>query len=203
MNHPPIAAPLGERTTERLDLRKFRPNDLDELARVFEKREVWQFPYGRSFTREETSDFLDAQIREWDDCGFGCWIARERVSDRVIGYVGISVPTFLPEILPAIEVGWRFDPAVWGMGFASEGARAALAEGFETLGLDEICSVPQADNPASSRVCDRIGMRLEREVKIPANSRRGELEGLLYKMTRARYEGLHPPPDSCNPYDIV
>jgi len=55
------------------------------------------------------------------------------------------------------------------------------------LGLDEICSVPQADNPASSRVCDRIGMRLERDVTIPANSRRGELTALLYKITRAQW----------------
>jgi RimJ/RimL family protein N-acetyltransferase len=187
VNHPPISAPLRDRTTERLALGRFRPDDLDELADLFEKPEIWQFPYGRSFSREETSDFLDAQIKEWDDCGFGCWIAREKTNNRVIGYVGISVPTFLPEILPAVEVGWRFDPAVWGMGFASEGARAALAEGFDTLGLDEICSVPQADNPASSRVCDRIGMRLEREVTIPANSRRGELTALLYKVSRAEW----------------
>jgi RimJ/RimL family protein N-acetyltransferase len=186
-NHPPIAAPLPELTTERLDLRRFRPDDLDELSIVFENREVWQFPYGRAFTREETSDFLDAQIQEWDDCGFGCWIAREKTSSRVLGYVGISVPMFLPQILPAVEVGWRFDSAVWGRGFASEGARAALAEGFDTLGLEEICSVPQADNPASSRVCDRIGMRFEREVTIPANTRRGELTALLYKMTRAEW----------------
>ncbi len=190
-SHPPIAAPLPERITERLDLRRFRRDDLDELAVVFEKREVWQFPYGRPFTRQETSDFLDAQIREWDDNGFGCWIARDRASGRVIGYVGISIPMFLPEILPAIEVGWRFDPAVWGMGLASEGARAALDEGFNTLGLDEICSVPQSDNPASSRVCDRIGMRLEREVMIPANSRRGEVTALLYKMTRAEWRGVY------------
>jgi RimJ/RimL family protein N-acetyltransferase len=186
-NHPPIAAPLRELTTERLDLRRFRPDDLDELAMVFENREVWQFPYGRAFTREETSDFLDAQIQEWDDCGFGCWIAREKTGSRVIGYVGISVPMFLPQILPAVEVGWRFDPAVWGMGYASEGARAALAESFDRLGLEEICSVPQADNPVSTRVCDRIGMRFERELAIPANARRGELTALLYKMTRAEW----------------
>lgn len=186
-HHPPIAAPLPERTTDRLDLRKFRSDDLDELAVVFENPEIWQFPYGRGFTRRETSDFLDAQIQEWDDCGFGCWVAREKLNNRVIGYVGLSVPIFLPEILPAVEVGWRFDPAVWAMGFASEGARAALAEGFETLGLDEICSVPQADNPASGRVCDRIGMRFEREVAIPANARRGELTAQLYKMTRAEW----------------
>jgi RimJ/RimL family protein N-acetyltransferase len=186
-NHPPIAAPLPDVTTDRLDLRRFRSDDLDELATVFANREVWQFPYGRSFSRDETASFLETQIGEWEDCGFGCWVARERAWERVIGYVGISVPMFLPEILPAVEVGWRFDPAVWGKGFASEGARAALEESFTTLGLGEICSVPQADNPASSRVCERIGMRFEREVTIPANSRRGELSALLYKMTGAEW----------------
>jgi RimJ/RimL family protein N-acetyltransferase len=105
----------------------------------------------------------------------------------VIGYVGLSVPVFLPEILPAVEVGWRFDPGVWGRGYASEGARAALAEAFTTLGLEEVCSVPQSDNPASSRVCERLGMRFEREVVIPATSRRGALTGLLYEMSRSEW----------------
>lgn len=188
IDHPTIAAPLAERTTERLTLRKFRTGDLEELAVVFEHAEVWQFPYGRGFTLRETADFLDAQIEAWRTLGFGCWIAREKTNDRVVGYVGLSVPLFLPEILPAVEVGWRFDPSVWGRGLASEGAHAALDEGFDTLGLDEICSVPQTDNPASSRVCERIGMKLERNVTIPANSRRDELEALLYKMTRAQWQ---------------
>jgi RimJ/RimL family protein N-acetyltransferase len=185
--HPRIMAPLQDVTTDRLDLRRFRIDDLDELAAVFANREVWQFPYGRPFSRAETEAFLDTQIREWDRCGFGCWIARERTSNRVIGYVGVSVPRFLPEILPAVEVGWRFEPASWGKGFASEGANAALDEAFITLGLTEVCSVPQADNPASSAVCDRIRMRLEKRVAIPANAQRGELEGLLYKMTEEEW----------------
>jgi len=187
---PPIAAPLGEVMTERLDLRRFRPEDLDGLAAVFANPEVWQFPVGRAFDRDETEAFLNSQMAEWDSCGFGCWIAVERETRRIIGYVGISVPTFLPEILPAVEVGWRLDPAVWGRGYASEGARAALAESFTTLGLDEVCSVLQTHNRASSRVCERIGMRLDRAVVIPASSRRGELEGLLYKMTRAEWLSL-------------
>lgn len=182
--HPRIAAPLSDVTTERLELRRFRPQDLDGLAAVFAKREVWQFPYGRALNRSETADFLKMQMDEWDSCGFGCWLAIERTTNRTIGYVGISVPTFLPEILPAVEVGWRLDPIAWGRGYASEGARAALAEAFTNLSLEEVCSVPQVGNPRSSRVCERLGMRLERTVSIPANSRRGEVQGLLYKMTR-------------------
>ena len=187
IQHPQIRAPLGDVTTDRLELRRFRSGDLDDLAAVFEKPEVWRFPYGRGFTREETAAFLQTQLAEWSTCGFGCWLAIERKSDRVIGYVGLSVPVFLPEILPAVEVGWRFDPGVWGRGYASEGARAALAEAFTTLGLNEVCSVPQSDNPASSRVCERLGMRFEREVVIPATSRRGVLTGLLYEMSQSEW----------------
>jgi RimJ/RimL family protein N-acetyltransferase len=183
--HPPIASPLGDVRTERLELRRMQPGDLDALAEVFAVREVWQFPYGRGFTRAETGEFLDAQLRAWETNGFGLWIARER--DRTLGFVGLSVPLFLPEVLPAVEVGWRLHPDAWGQGYASEAARAALREGFETLGLEEICSIPQSINPASYRVCERIGMAFAREVRIPANERRGELSARLYTLERAKW----------------
>jgi RimJ/RimL family protein N-acetyltransferase len=177
---PVVAAPLGDVVTSRLDLQRFRPDDLDELAGVFRHHEVWRFPYGRALTRSETERFLDAQISEWDECGFGCWAARRIADGRLIGYVGLSVPAFLPEILPAVEVGWRFAPSVWGNGYATEGASAALDEAFTTLGLDQVCSVPQADNPASVRVAERLGMTLTRAVTIAADERRGEVRALLY-----------------------
>lgn len=127
-------------------------------------------------------------MKEWEVCGFGCWAAVHRADERIVGYVGLSVPMFLLEILPAVEVGWRFDPAYWGQGFATEGAKAALREGFTTLELDEITSVLQADNPASTRVCDRIGITLDRVVSILASERRGALEALLYRLTREQWE---------------
>ena len=105
--HPPIAATLGDVVTERLALRRFLPEDLDGLAAVFARPEVWRFPYGRAFDRAETAPFLRNRLDEWDACRFGLWIAVERETDRIIGFVGLSVPTFLPEVLPAVEVGWR------------------------------------------------------------------------------------------------
>ena len=168
-------------------LRRFERSDLDGLAAVFANQQVWQFPYGRAFTRAETSTFIDAQIREWDEQGFGCWIAIDKTAMRPIGYVGLSVPMFLPEILPAVEVGWRFDPAHWGQGLASEGARAALHEGFETMGLREICSLPQSTNPASYRVCERIGMSYARTVECPATDRRDALDARMYTMSSQQW----------------
>ena len=90
-----------------------------------------------------------------------------------MGYVGISVPTFYPAILPTVEVGWRFDPDVWGRGYATEGAGAALDQAFGPLGLDRVCSLPQAENTASVRVAERLGLRHERTVELPGTERRG------------------------------
>jgi RimJ/RimL family protein N-acetyltransferase len=181
----PIGAPLGTRVTERLVLRPPEVGDLDALAAVFAHPEVWRFPYGRAFTREETASFLDAQISEWAERGFGVWLAELRSTGEVLGYVGLSVPTFLPEILPAVEVGWRFAPGHWGQGYATEGAGAALDDGFDVLGLERICSLPQVDNPPSARVCDRLGMVRERQVTCPATDRRGSVEAWLYTTTAA------------------
>jgi RimJ/RimL family protein N-acetyltransferase len=184
---PKIAAPLGNKETARLLLRRFESADLDALSVVFAKPEVWRFPYGRAFSRAETDAFLKIQMREWEECGFGCWIAIEKATQRVIGYVGISVPHFLPEILPAVEVGWRFDPDVWGRGYATEGAAAALDEAFDTLGLDAVCSAPRSINPPSSRVCDRLGMRLERVVTAAATPRRDAVDVNLYWITKSEW----------------
>lgn len=109
------------------------------------------------------------------------------MTEELIGYVGLSVPTFLPEILPAVEVGWRFAPAHWGQGLATEGARAALADGFTRLGLSEICSLPQSVNPRSFEVCERLGMTFRRLVDCPPTDRRGGVEARLYTMGREHW----------------
>lgn len=192
---PPIAAPLPDVTTSRLDLRRFRPTDLDELAEVFAHREVWEFPFGRAFSRRETEQFLDAQLDEWAELGMGCWLARTRDDGRVIGYLGLSVPAFLPEILPAVEVGWRLAPDTWGRGYATEGAGAALHHAFTTLRLERVCSLPQADNTRSVRVAERLGMTRMRDVVAPATDRRGAVTVAWFEITAHEWSARATPAD--------
>ena len=45
-----------------------------------------------------------------------------------------------------------------GHGYATEGARAALTHGFDTLGLDEIVSFTVPANVRSRRVMEKLGM---------------------------------------------
>jgi len=184
---PTLAAPLADIDTDRLRLRRFRTDDVDALSVVFAKRAVWEFPFGRAFTRDETAAFVAARIDEYESCGVSCWLASERATGRVVGYVGVSVPTFYPEILPALEVGWRFDPDVWGRGYATEGARAALDQSFGPLGLDRVCSLPQSDNTASVRVAERLGMTRTKTVAMPATDRRGAVDVAEFWITAAEW----------------
>lgn len=189
---PEVLSPLPDIETERLALRRFRDNDVSLLEPIFAKPEVWMYPYGRGFTRKETEIFVRAQVEEWNSRGFGCWLATRKIDRQPIGYVGISVPHFLPEILPTVEVGWRFDPDVWGQGYATEGASAALTEAFTTLGLERVCSAPQSENPPSWRMCERLGMSRERFAVAQATEARGPVEVALYWITKGEWLDRQP-----------
>jgi RimJ/RimL family protein N-acetyltransferase len=88
-----------------------------------------------------------------------------------MGFVGLAIPDFLPEIMPAVEIGWRLSRANWGNGYATEGARAVLAFGFGALDLERIVSVHAVGNDPSGNVMRKIGMHLDRETTHPRNGR--------------------------------
>jgi RimJ/RimL family protein N-acetyltransferase len=162
-----MASPGSELETDRLILRRWHEDDLEPLARVFAKPEVWWFPFKRGRTTEETADFLSRKRQEWDERGWSQWAVVHKADRALIGYVGLCPPDFLPEVMPTVEVGWRLDPDYWGRGLATEGGRASLRFGFEVLGLEEIVSIHEPENVASGRVMERLGMLVDRDTTHP------------------------------------
>jgi RimJ/RimL family protein N-acetyltransferase len=88
---------------------------------------------------------------------------------QLAGWAGLSIPTFLPEILPAVEVGWRLGESFRGKGYAAEAGAAWIRFGFEELGLDSIVSFYEPDNTASGAVMRRLGFTFERETTHPTH----------------------------------
>lgn len=133
----------------------------------------WVAP-NRPLGRDETADFLDTVVRRWDEHGFGLWavVPRAEPGASCIGFAGLAIPSFLPEVLPAVEVGWRLAPAWWGRGLATEAARASVEFGFERLGLRSIVSIIDPGNAASLRVAEKLGMRPGRDRVHPVTRRR-------------------------------
>jgi RimJ/RimL family protein N-acetyltransferase len=109
-------------------------------------------------TRVE-SDAFAARIRaELAERGFGLWAVEAPGVAPFIGFTGLAVPRFAAHFTPCVEIGWRLAREHWGRGYAPEAARAALAFGFERLGLAEIVSFTALGNARSRRVMEKLGM---------------------------------------------
>jgi RimJ/RimL family protein N-acetyltransferase len=156
---------MTELSTQRLRLRRWRSDDLAALTEIFSEPAVWWFPLRRGFTPDETEAFLNRQLAAWDERGWGLWAVEQ--DGELAGYTGFGMPTFLPEVMPTPEIGWRLHPDFWGRGLATEAAAAALEFGFASLGLAEVVSIYQPDNVASGRVMQRIGMVFDRDTTDP------------------------------------
>jgi len=143
--------------TARLRLRGFGESDRDAFAAMNADPVVMEhFP--NTLDPLASDAFLDRIVAGWRDEGLGLW-AVERLEDgRFLGYAGLSRPTFDAHFTPAIEVGWRLARDAWGHGYATEAAAAAVAYGFETIGLDEIVSFTVPANVRSWRVMERLGL---------------------------------------------
>jgi RimJ/RimL family protein N-acetyltransferase len=153
--------------TDRLILRPLVIDDLDDLAALHAEESFWRYPFGRGWSTSETKAFLERTIERYDDPGIAVSAVVIADTGELAGWAGLSIPTFLPEILPAVEVGWRLGERHRGHGIATEAGRAWVRYGFEELELDAIVSIYQPENTASGAVMKRLGFTLERRATHP------------------------------------
>jgi RimJ/RimL family protein N-acetyltransferase len=119
-------------------------------------------------SRAESDVAAERIRRELAERGFGLWAVEAPGVAPFVGFTGLSVPRFAAHftgkrspsgaVEECVEIGWRIARDHWGCGYAPEAARAALAFGFERLGLDEVVSFTAAGNAKSRRVMEKLGM---------------------------------------------
>jgi ribosomal-protein-alanine N-acetyltransferase len=139
----------------RVRLRDWHEEDLAPFAALNADARVAEFlpaPLSRA-----DSDAMAERIRtRLAAQGWGLWAAQ--AEGRFIGFIGLSVPVFDAHFTPCVEIGWRLAVDAWGRGYATEGARLALAYGFGALALNEVVSFTAVGNLRSRAVMERLGM---------------------------------------------
>jgi RimJ/RimL family protein N-acetyltransferase len=100
----------------------------------------------------------------WTIRGFSMFSVVEKASGRWIGRLG----PWQPEEWPGTEVGWGLSREVWGRGYATEGAAAAIDYAFDVLGWSEVIHTIDPDNVASQAVARRLGSRILRKARLTA-----------------------------------
>ena len=172
-------------------MRGWRDDDLDPFAALNADPEVMEF-MPRLLNRSECEAIIGRIQAHFDRNGFGWWAVEVPGKEPLVGFVGISVPSFEAQFTPCVEVGWRLARAHWGQGYATEAARAAITFGFERAGLDEIVSFTAAINQRSRSVMQRLGMTRDpaEDFDHPTLEKTDRLcRHVLYRVPRPTWEG--------------
>ena len=183
---------VPEVRTSRLLLRGWRDADQEPFAAMNADPEVREHFPGGAMTRVESDALIERFLARWNDEGHAPW-AVERLGDGTfLGFIGLLSIHFDAPFTPAVEVGWRLARSAWGHGYATEGGRAALRWGFETLGLDEIVSFTTPGNTRSRAVMERLGMTRDAagDFDHPLIAEGHPLRRhVLYRLRRADWKG--------------
>lgn len=147
--------------TARLLLRRWRPPDRDDFARLNADKRVMEFFPG-TLSREESDNLAEGIEAHFEQHGFGPYAAELLDGQVFIGYIGLAVPRFQAHFTspgrPCVEIGWRLAAQYWGRGLATEGARTVVEHAFGELGLSELVSFTVPGNLRSRRVMEKLGM---------------------------------------------
>lgn len=176
--------------TSRLILREWQEKDLEPFAKLNADPRVREFFPGL-MSREESDRSVKLMSDHIAKYGWGFWAVSLRESDAFIGLIGLQNVHFEAHFTPAVEIGWRLAFDHWGKGYATEGAKAALAYGFETLNLNEIVSFTAVENMRSRHIMEKIGMHHESKddfdhPKIPEG--RPLRRHVLYRLKQTEWE---------------
>jgi RimJ/RimL family protein N-acetyltransferase len=174
--------------TERLTLRMLRQSDIDAYAEMCADAEVLRYiGDGQPLVRPMAWRNLAMVVGHWSLRGYGMWAVEERSSGVFVGRIGF----WNPEGWPGFELGWMLRRSFWGLGYATEGARAALEFAFTGLGQPHVISLIHPENVASIRVAQRLGERLLDSTEVMGKP------VLVYRITREEWEApnkAQPPP---------
>jgi [ribosomal protein S5]-alanine N-acetyltransferase len=183
-------APDTERLeSARLVLTRIAPGDLPFFTRLHALPQVAQalYPEGRPRTPEETASWLQRTLAGYEELGLGHLAVRRKADGALIGRCGLTelvVESVTPEHGPRkgwfgrervpagpgltfeCELGYTFDPAAWGQGFATEAARCVRDYARDVLRLSYVISAILPHNTRSRRVAEGSGAQAAGQMDI-------------------------------------
>jgi ribosomal-protein-alanine N-acetyltransferase len=141
--------------TAHLLLRPWCPEDADVWCSILHEDGVLRyFPRQTPPSLEKADAYIAHHLGHWATRGYGHWAIVTAEDGKIVGWNGLE---YLPE-LDETEVAYLLSKRVWGHGYATEAARAAVQFGFETVGLEQIIGLVHPDNIASISVLEKCGL---------------------------------------------
>lgn len=136
--------------TERMTVRDFAMDDLEDLQAILGDEETMAYSEP-TYTRERTAEFL----RQFCVEKKGAVAAVLKATGRVIGYI------LFHELDEGVyEMGWFFNRACWGHGYAFEACKAVVDHAFNQQNAHKIFA-ETIDGGRSVGLMKKLGMKPE------------------------------------------
>ncbi|MFT4200634.1 GNAT family N-acetyltransferase [Gordonia sp. (in: high G+C Gram-positive bacteria)] len=174
--------------TPRLWLRPVLPDDVDAFVALDADPQVMRFVSdGEPTPRSQIAEWTIPRARaEYTAHGTGIWTLVQKPSAEFAGWVALRRPRHSRR--RELELSYRLPRHLWGLGLATEAARAILAIAFTAHPAERVFAGTAPENAASRRVLEKVGMRA-----APGPVGAGEVE---YEILRSRRRGRHRLPDA-------
>ncbi len=144
--------------TERLVLRAYEPDDLEQLHAVLYSDVEAMRLLGGPRDLAGTRFALERSMTQQEITGFSFWPVIERESGLLVGEAGLFP---LAPDGPDVALGYAFGARWWGRGYATEASRAVIAEAFGELGMERLVAITREANRGSRHVLEKLGFRME------------------------------------------
>jgi ribosomal-protein-alanine N-acetyltransferase len=141
--------------SKRLILRKITHKDFNELAKMLKDIDV-MYAWEHTFSNKQINAWIDNQIRRYREDGIGYLLAVNKLTDQVVGQIGLLHQTINNE--KYWDIGYILKSDYWGEGYATEGAMACIDYAFDVLKTDKVICDIRPQNTSSILVAKRLGM---------------------------------------------
>lgn len=178
--------------TNRLILRPIQPQDFDAFAAMNADPRVMAF-FPSTMTPEETRASMERIEKQKTQYGFERLAITLKEDNKFIGFVGILALESIFPFAPGVEIGWRLAYPYWNKGYATEGAKAVLADAFNRLQLSEIVAFTFRENKPSERIMQKLGMthNIQDDFEHPKYLKNHPLSPhVLYRLSSKTYRML-------------
>nr|WP_103999569.1 GNAT family N-acetyltransferase [Flavobacterium urumqiense] len=148
--------------TNRLILREMKLSDAEALFEMESNPKVHHYLWNKPLRNtSEVHSYIEFVRAQYIQNNIGRFVVILKETNELIGWAGLKYNTeMINNKVDFYDIGYRLSEKFWGKGYASEASFAWLDYGFNVMKIKLLEAAAHADNIASNRILQKIGLKM-------------------------------------------
>ncbi|MBL1227409.1 GNAT family N-acetyltransferase [Enterococcus sp. BWR-S5] len=171
--------------TPRLQLFPWTEEHRSDLKDFLQDAEV-MYAYEHAFSDEEVENWLNWNIDNYQNYGYGLWGIKDTELNVIVGECGLTRQQV--DGIDYLEIGYHLKKKYWHKGYAIEAAELCKKYAFEQTDTPAVVSIIRDTNLSSMKVAIRNGMLPEK--RFVKHYQGIDMPHYLFAINRKDYERM-------------